>query len=130
LAPERSAWILSFSSVRDDSTGSGSGFACRIVFNTLLRKIVWQRGTLCHPIERGYQLTTDAPLLLSHSACRLPKLNVSQYFLIGCQPRITFLFLLYFQHGFSKINRERFFSIHAALLPLSGPGRNDPHENG
>ena len=37
-----------------------------------------KRGTISLP--------PIVPLLLSHSACRLPNLNVLQYFLIGCQP--------------------------------------------
>ena len=43
-----------------------------------------KRGTISSP--------PIVPLLLSHSACRLPNLNVPQYFLIGCQPKIQFLF--------------------------------------
>lgn len=36
--------------------------------------------------RRAISLPPIARLLLLHSACRLPNLNVSQYFLIGCQP--------------------------------------------
>ena len=45
------------------------------------------RGTQSSQCKRrAISLPPIARLLLSHSACRLPNLNVPQYFLIGCQP--------------------------------------------